>query len=395
MKILCHKILAVFLILLAILALVGCGGGRRRRKPPVIPVITFTAAPSVIMTGGSSVLAWSVTGTQQVQSPDFTVTGATGQVTVNPTVTTTYTLTATGSRGQVSAQVTIVVVEPGKVAFISSRSGSDQLYLMNSDGTGLQLIEAAGTGIMDPSLSPDGSKIAYASNQNGNADIYIVNADGSGAPQRITTNTADDKQPVWSRNGDLLAWTREANETYANDTIMVKPVLGGAEQEFLTEARNPYFNPNGDQLAFTSLNLGAESIYYISLTGGAPTQVLTLPDANLIIDHLSWSKNGKIAFSSYDSSQASVKGSIYKVDAVVGGIPGVLITNDWDNCGPSWAPSGNQLVFYSNRDGNYAIYVADADGANQTRLTTGSADDGLPVWSQSFRWLRVHRSKTP
>jgi TolB protein len=49
---------------------------------------------------------------------------------------------------------------------------------------------------------------------------------------------------------------------------------------------------------------------------------------------------------------------------------------------PSWSPDGDKIAFASNRDGNYEIYVMNADGSDQTRLTDN--DDALdrePSWS--------------
>ena len=43
--------------------------------------------------------------------------------------------------------------------------------------------------------------------------------------------------------------------------------------------------------------------------------------------------------------------------------------------------SVGQIAFVSERDGNQEVYVMDADGSNQTRLTNNPAYDGLPVWS--------------
>ena len=44
------------------------------------------------------------------------------------------------------------------------------------------------------------------------------------------------------------------------------------------------------------------------------------------------------------------------------------------------APSG-RIVFCSERDGNYEIYVMDADGSNQTRLANNDDIDASPDWS--------------
>ncbi len=37
--------------------------------------------------------------------------------------------------------------------------------------------------------------------------------------------------------------------------------------------------------------------------------------------------------------------------------------------GPAWSPDGTRIVFMSDRDGDWEIYVMNADGSGQTRLT--------------------------
>jgi TolB protein len=46
----------------------------------------------------------------------------------------------------------------------------------------------------------------------------------------------------------------------------------------------------------------------------------------------------------------------------------------------NWSPDGTQIVFSSDRDGNYEIYFMNADGSGQTRLTDNPAGDEIPVW---------------
>jgi len=48
--------------------------------------------------------------------------------------------------------------------------------------------------------------------------------------------------------------------------------------------------------------------------------------------------------------------------------------------GPA-APTAGKIAFESNRDGNYEIYVMNADGSGQTNLTDNPASDGIPGWS--------------
>jgi Tol biopolymer transport system component len=47
---------------------------------------------------------------------------------------------------------------------------------------------------------------------------------------------------------------------------------------------------------------------------------------------------------------------------------------------PSWSPDGTKIVFVSTRDGNYEIYVMNADGSGQMRLTNNNDGDEYPRW---------------
>ena len=51
---------------------------------------------------------------------------------------------------------------------------------------------------------------------------------------------------------------------------------------------------------------------------------------------------------------------------------------DWH---PSWSPDGERIIFVSHRDGNYEIYVMNADGARQVRRRTkDGSEDTDPTW---------------
>ncbi len=47
----------------------------------------------------------------------------------------------------------------------------------------------------------------------------------------------------------------------------------------------------------------------------------------------------------------------------------------------AWSPDSRQIGFVSTRDGNSEIYVMNANGTNQRRLTHNDEDDYDPAWS--------------
>ena len=50
---------------------------------------------------------------------------------------------------------------------------------------------------------------------------------------------------------------------------------------------------------------------------------------------------------------------------------------------PCWSPNGKQVAFTSNRDGNYNLYIMDADGENVKRLVNSEAVCYMPSWQRT------------
>lgn len=86
--------------------------------------------------------------------------------------------------------------------------------------------------------------------------------------------------------------------------------------------------------------------------------------------------NGKIAFSSTRDGDPE----IYVMNA--DGSNQTRITNNpaYDDQ-PRWSPEASRITFISNRDGNFEVYSMKADGTDLKRLTNNPAGDGFPVWS--------------
>jgi Tol biopolymer transport system component len=101
--------------------------------------------------------------------------------------------------------------------------------------------------------------------------------------------------------------------------------------------------------------------------------LLAAPSANAAFP----GANGKIAF---DTNRDGGDFEIYVMDA--SGANQTRLTNQaGQDSTPSWSPDGTKIVFVSARDGNFEIYSMNADGSSQTRLTTNGASDVTPMWS--------------
>jgi hypothetical protein len=58
-----------------------------------------------------------------------------------------------------------------------------------------------------------------------------------------------------------------------------------------------------------------------------------------------------------------------------------LTNNGASDLDPALSPDKTRIIFASNRDGNFEIYVMNANGTGVTRLTNNSAVDGFAAWS--------------
>ena len=88
------------------------------------------------------------------------------------------------------------------------------------------------------------------------------------------------------------------------------------------------------------------------------------------------SNGGKIAFHSWRDGNWE----IYVMDAD-GKNPVNLTQHGADDYNPAWSPDGKKIAFNSQRDGNGEIYVMDADGSNVKRLTNHPEEDYFAAWS--------------
>jgi Tol biopolymer transport system component/DNA-binding winged helix-turn-helix (wHTH) protein len=108
-----------------------------------------------------------------------------------------------------------------RIAFASNRSGSDEIWLCEADGSNaVKLTAFGGPYVANPAWSPDGRRIAFNALPGGISETYIVSADG-GKPERLRGTQGS---PSWSRDGK---WIYFGSDRGGKDQMWKVPAGGG------------------------------------------------------------------------------------------------------------------------------------------------------------------------
>jgi len=97
-----------------------------------------------------------------------------------------------------------------KIAFVSDRGGSPQIYVMDMKNRNPRRITFLGNYNTSPSWSPKGDSIAYAGFAGGVYQIFTISPDG-GEPKQITNSWGSHESPSWSPDGRQIVFSRQRN----------------------------------------------------------------------------------------------------------------------------------------------------------------------------------------
>jgi Tol biopolymer transport system component len=275
----------------------------------------------------------------------------------------------------------------GKIAFVSDRDGTDEIWVMNADGSGQTPITNSPSNVVNrgPSWSPDGKQIAFFSdrdNPTGDRELWIMNADGS-SPRQITFNDVDDFSVDWAPSGMQLVF--DGPDPAGVDNIQLINADGTGLTpltHYTTEpgAYGPHFSPDGQWIVFTN-------------DGSSDTTdplALIRPDGSLLhninnVDSFSPDFIGdgsRILFETEDDGDEDIytmkpDGTELKNITNTPSIPG---STD-DERSPSPSRDGlNRIAFSSFRGGDQELYVMNGDGTGQTQLTNTAGTNRGPDW---------------
>jgi TolB protein len=168
---------------------------------------------------------------------------------------------------------------------------------------------------------------------------------------------------------------------------------GNALREFTSHVEDgmPDWMSDGTRLVFGSTMHGDKQprIYFIDevpLGGGrVEGRVLRWEGGGEIRgEHPAWLPDGRIVFQACDPRDPGRCG-LFVAGSESAPQAAVQITDHPSDTAP--AARGSQILFMSERSGNWDLYSVSVSGGMPTRLTSSDAIEGLPAWSPDGRWI--------
>ena len=223
-------------------------------------------------------------------------------------------------------------------------------------------------------ISPDGRTIAFSYK----GDIFTVPTQGGNAKQ-LTTNASYDAYPVWSPDGQTLAFA-SAREGSLDIYVMSKE--GGSPKRLTTDSGDEVpmtFRDNGHILYQASDMPTVKSIYFssrmfpqvyeISTEGGRPRLFSATPMCDVNInargDILYHDQKGyEDVFRKHHRSPITRDIWLCKDNQYT-----KLTSFNGEDRTPVWTKDGNAYYYLSEEDGTFNVYKRHLDGSNKTQLT--------------------------
>jgi Tol biopolymer transport system component len=159
-----------------------------------------------------------------------------------------------------------------RVAFWSDRSGDDEIWVSDLDGSNaIQLTSRGAPATGYPHWSPDGQLITFHSSPEGKGDVYVIPAAG-GKPRNLTNHPPKEAFPSFSRDGKWIYFTSSRSR---DDRVWKIQASGGdAVQVTNNVGYMPLESPDGAYLYYVDAVFTPGSLWRMPVSGGVAVKVL-------------------------------------------------------------------------------------------------------------------------
>ncbi len=267
------------------------------------------------------------------------------------------------------------------IAFASIQSGNTDIFLTKPAGGAPQRLTTDAAQDKDPDIRRDAQSLVYASDKSGNFEIYTQNlADLTQAPQQLTQDRGAtkpvDELPVWSFDGRKIAWRSSRG---GGDGIWTMDFTGANQRQVASEttfAAEPAWSPDGTRIAYVTLRNFKHRIVIRTLSSGAE-QVLDGGTDNFK-SHPRFSPDGtRLVYSEILVGLSQLRFINLASGAVTNGPSAGALNGD-----PNWSPDGTRLIWSASGGATPTaqIFSAKLDGTDQKQITTVGSNSS-PSWA--------------
>jgi tricorn protease len=211
----------------------------------------------------------------------------------------------------------------------------------------------------------------------------------------LLISTARAQEPIrFGRLPDISPDGKTVAFSYLGDIWTVETIGGIARPVTTHQAHDAYpvFSPDGKKIAFSSNRHGSYDVYVVAAQGGKPTRLTFDSAADLVCD---WTPDGKnILFASSRSTAFPPTIELFTVPVEGGKVRRVSAHEGKQGV---YSPKGDQIAYVRGpgtwyRKGyrgtsNDDVWISNADGGNNRRLTTFEGQDNSPMWSADGQFI--------
>jgi TolB protein len=267
-----------------------------------------------------------------------------------------------------------------KIYFVSTRTGSKEIWVMDYDGENQHPVTHLGTISLSPRISPDNSLLAYSSLGKEGWSVRMYSFDLN---RSVSFNAGvaggSNLTPAWSSDGGKVAFS----SSRSGDSEIWVANQNGADVHRVTSLKGPDVSPSWNpktngQIAFTGGRTGEPQIYIMDQDG---SNIQRMTDSGYAVSP-SWSPNGSLLTFAWNRKYGPGDPGgqdVYVMDIASKNWLQVTHESGNNDC-PSWSPDGRHIVFQRQVDGHTQIWSMLADGTQQRQLTH-TGNNTMPNWS--------------
>lgn len=229
-----------------------------------------------------------------------------------------------------------------------------------------------------PSISPDGSLIAFSYQ----GDLFVVDSKG-GTARQLTSNSAHDFQPIWSPDGNQIAFS---SDRYGNFDVYVISKDGGSPKRITYHSASdfPYeFTNDGKYVIYKSSRLGdpksaqfpsrsLHQLYKVGIDGGREQRY-----SSVAAEDVQFSEDGKLMLfhnkKGYEDPWRKHHTSSVTRDIVLYNIESkkytMITSQTCEDRNPIWGDGINELYFLSEKSGSFNIWKGELKNPYGEQLT--------------------------